>query len=109
MTSIFQGQDVVLSLVPQSLFTEQNKYVDAALKAGIKRFIPSEFGSDSRTEAFEKLLPKYAKKKLAIEYLKTKESEGLTWTSIITGAFFDWGLESKFWTVLMSTNHHTNS
>jgi hypothetical protein len=96
LTSIFKGQDAVLSLAGATQIGDQKSYVDAALKAGVKRFIPSEFGGDTRNDEFNKALPLFAGKKSVIEYLKTKESEGLSWTGIFSGPFYDWGLHVGF-------------
>ena len=71
-------------------FEEQKRFVDAAVHAGVKRFIPSEFSANSQNEAVLKLLPLFGQKKELIEYLKIKELEGLTWTGIATSALFDW-------------------
>ncbi len=40
------------------------------------------------------LVPLYADKAKVIDYLKTKEGTGLSWTAVHAGQFFDWGLES---------------
>ena len=64
--------------------------IDAAVKAGVKRFVPSEFGCDTRNEKAMTLLPRHFKGKLeTVQYLKEKEKDDLTWTSFVTGPFFD--------------------
>ncbi|KAG7122159.1 Oxidoreductase BOA1 like protein [Verticillium longisporum] len=91
-----EGQDVVISMVTGLAAGDQNILVDAAIAAGVKRFLPSEFGPPSRDAAFaalnQAILPL---KTAAVDYLKTKESQ-ISWTSIVTGAFFDWALDSGF-------------
>ena len=74
----------------------QKKYIDAAIAAGVKRFIPSEFGSDISDPEIVKLVPIFQPKVEATEYLKSKESETFSWTSVTTGPFFDWGLKVGF-------------
>lgn len=71
-------------------FGEQKKYIDAAITAGVKRFIPSEFSSNTPSPAVVQLLPLFGLKKEVLEYLKTKETSGLTWTAIVTALLFDW-------------------
>jgi hypothetical protein len=61
----------------------------------VQRFLPSEYGSDITNDNLNSLIPVFAPKVAVIDYLKTKESE-ISWTSIITGAFFDWGLKVSF-------------
>jgi len=41
-------------------------------------------------------IPLFGWKLDAVAHLKTKEKEGLTWTAIISGPFFDWGLRMGF-------------
>ncbi|KAJ0298715.1 hypothetical protein COL516b_009800 [Colletotrichum fioriniae] len=47
LVKILAGQDAVVSMLPIMALGEQQKIVEAAIKAGVKRFIPSEYGSDS--------------------------------------------------------------
>lgn len=61
----------------------------------MQRFLPSEYGSDVTNDKLNSLIPVFAPKIAVIDYLKSKESE-ISWTSIITGAFFDWGLKVSF-------------
>jgi len=89
LKSAFQGADAVVSLVGNSAFGDQNKYIDAAIAAGVQRFVPSEFGSDATNDKLNKLIPVFGPKIATVDYLKSKESE-ISWSSIITGAFFDW-------------------
>ena len=91
----FQGQDAVISLVGGLALGDQNKLIEAAIAAGVKRFLPSEFGSntaDSRTRA---AVPVFNTKFDTVNYLKSKE-DFISWTSVITGPFFDWGLKVGF-------------
>ena len=86
----FEGQDAVISTIATANASQQNAFADAAIKAGVKRFVPSEFGSDTSNEKAMAILPQYfAGKKATVEYLKGKEKEGLTWTAFVTGPFFE--------------------
>ncbi|KAJ6178910.1 hypothetical protein N7519_009371 [Penicillium mononematosum] len=96
LEAAFKGKDVVISAVGASAFGEQKKFVDAAVRAGVKRFIPSEFSVNSQNDAVVQLLPLFGQKKELIEYLKSKETDGLTWTGIATSGLFDWGLANGF-------------
>jgi len=92
----FKGQDAVISAIATANVLQQKKMADAAIKAGVKRFVPSEFGSDTRNEKAMAILPQYFEKKVAtVDYLKTKEKEGLTWTAFVTGPFFELSVESS--------------
>ena len=86
----FKGQDAVISTIATSGAGQQKAIIDAAIKAGVKRFVPSEFGSDTRNEKAMAILPQYFKGKAeTVEYLKEKEKEGMTWAAFVTGPFFD--------------------
>lgn len=74
---------------------DQNKLIDAAIAAGVKRFLPSEYGSNTLDERGREIVPIFNAKLETIKYLKTKEKE-ISWTSIVTGPFFDWGLRVAF-------------
>ncbi|KAF1916954.1 isoflavone reductase family protein [Ampelomyces quisqualis] len=88
LKSALKGQDVVVSLVASSVIGEQLKFVDAAIAAGVQRFLPSEFGSDT-ADSRTHFIPFSKAKYDIVKYLKSKESQ-LSWTSVITGPFFDW-------------------
>lgn len=90
LVSAFRGQDAVVSNIGAAAFLDQKKMIDAAIEAGVKRFIPSEFSVDSMSPTVRDLLPLFEQKKEILEYLKTKEGKGMTWTGIATGPFFDW-------------------
>jgi hypothetical protein len=62
--------------------------VDAAIAAGVQRFLPSEFGSDT-ADSRTHFIPISRTKYDIVKYLQSNESQ-LSWTSIITGPFFDW-------------------
>lgn len=86
----FQGQDTIISTIATVGVALQKKFIDAAIKAGVKCFVPSEFGGDTLNKSSVTMIPQYFKAKLeTVEYLKAKEKEGLTWTAFITGPFFD--------------------
>ncbi|KAJ4381073.1 hypothetical protein N0V86_003420 [Didymella sp. IMI 355093] len=90
-----QGQDVVISLVGGTALGDQQKLIDASIAAGVKRFVPSEFGSDTPSPRTREIVPLFEAKTGAVAYLKSKES-AISWTSVITGPFFDWGLKVGF-------------
>lgn len=90
-----QGQDAVISLVGGNALGDQEKLIDASIAAGVKRFFPSEFGSDTPNPRAREIVPFFAAKTGAVAYLKSKES-AISWTSVITGAFLDWGFKVGF-------------
>ncbi|OAP58316.1 hypothetical protein AYL99_07406 [Fonsecaea erecta] len=97
LTAALQGVKVVVSTLATASIGEQNPLIDASVAAGVERFLPSEFGSDTcnpKTAAF----PVFKFKVATQEYLKSKakENPSFSYTLVITGPFFDWGLEYGF-------------
>lgn len=99
LTVALKGQDAVVSAMSFGVIGGQYPIVDAAIAAKVKRFIPSEFGANSRTiekQGFGALLQQKVK---ALDYIieKSNENTWFTWTGIATGLFFDWGLSLGVW------------
>ncbi|KAK5724183.1 hypothetical protein LTR17_013565 [Elasticomyces elasticus] len=81
----FKGQDAVVNAT--TAVEEQYRFIDAAVEAGVKHYVPSEFGLDnSRAEARAMCALFDGKGKIA-EYLESKKSTGLTWHAIACGIF----------------------
>ncbi|EHK27012.1 uncharacterized protein TRIVIDRAFT_55230 [Trichoderma virens Gv29-8] len=97
LTAALAGQDVVVSTVgSEGLNNEQKKLVDAAVAAGVKRFLPSEYGCDLSNELAAKL-PVFAHKIEVEKYLEEKaKTTPLTYTYVYSGPFLDWGLQYDF-------------
>lgn len=86
----FKGQDVVISTIATANAKQQEHLIDLAVEAGVQRFVPSEFGSDNRNEKAMEILPQYfGGKRATVEYLISKEKEGLTWSAFTVGPFFE--------------------
>lgn len=92
LLAAFKGQDAVISTIATVSIPLQKRIIDAAVKAGVRRFVPSEFGSDTGNAKAMALLPQYFKgKEETVEYLKEvcKENPGFAWTAFVTGPFFE--------------------
>jgi hypothetical protein len=93
LKAAMQGQDVIISMVGPAQASEQQRYVDAAIAAGVQRFFPSEFGPYSRQSLYSSLSPYVAQPKNAlVDYLRSKEQQ-ISWTAVICGGFFEWAME----------------
>ncbi|KAJ5818254.1 hypothetical protein N7474_003845 [Penicillium riverlandense] len=92
------GQDVVVNTlgvgaVPRDIHL---RLVDAAVAAGVKRFLPSEYGSDT-THPNTAKLPVFGDKVAVQEHLKNvSQQSGLTYTILVNGPFLDWGIKTGF-------------
>ena len=95
LVDAFKGQDAVIALLPTFEIRQQFRIIDAAVKAGVKRFVPSEFGLNDLQLKVQDLIPTSKDKGEVIEYLRSKEEAGLSWTAIATGTQIPWwGLRS---------------
>lgn len=90
IVAAFKGQDVVIDLAPLFNVDQHKAFIDAAIKAGVKRYLGPEFGAKSTDPRTIEAVPMFQGKTAVAEYLISKETEGLTWTGVLTGNFFDW-------------------
>ncbi|ORY70031.1 uncharacterized protein BCR38DRAFT_98117 [Pseudomassariella vexata] len=96
LKSALQGQDAVVSAAATAAIGNQHPIVDAAVATGVKRFIPSEFGVNTRIETNPGLKTMLQGKVKTLDYIieKGNANPSFTWTGLTTGLFFDWGLAS---------------
>lgn len=96
LKAAFQGQDAVVSVVGEAGIPGQKLMVDAAIAAGVKRFLPSNFGSNMANPNSRKL-PVFAPKVAVEDYIieKSKTSESFTYTFVYNGGFTDFAIQNK--------------
>ncbi|KAI1364927.1 hypothetical protein F5Y08DRAFT_195927 [Xylaria arbuscula] len=93
LTAAFQGQDAVISTLGFGGFSAQQRLVEAALKAHVKRFVPSEFGSDTKNSKTAGLAV-FADKVALQKFLENEAAKGnISYTYIYNGPFLDWGIK----------------
>jgi hypothetical protein len=105
LTSAFHGQDAIISCLPMRAIQQEIVCIDAAIAAGVKWFVPSEWGCPTTPEMVE-LLPILGVKQKSVEYLRKKEKEGLNWTAVCPGLFLDW---VRFFPLSFPTRVHETS
>jgi DNA-binding NarL/FixJ family response regulator len=86
---VLRGQDAVISAIGATGFQSQKTVIDAAIAAGVRRFLPSEFSANTLSDAVRSLVPAFVPKMEILDYLKEKGSTGLTWTGLAVGALLD--------------------
>lgn len=96
LKAAFANQDAVVSVIGAPGVPAQKVAIDAAVAAGVKRFIPSEFGINTR-EVRGRPIGKILEGKIGVvdylqEVVNNQEGEegGFSWTGLSTGLFFDW-------------------
>ncbi|KAM3506036.1 hypothetical protein MY11210_007728 [Beauveria gryllotalpidicola] len=93
LAKALHGQDAVLCFINPGALDTESVIIDAAASAGVKWFIPSEFGHDTLDRRVLEALPLLQGKAKVVSQLRAKEHQGMQWTGIVTGLFFDWGLK----------------
>ena len=78
LVDVFEGQDAVVSAIATLDVTQQHAIVDAAAAAGVKRFLPSEFGGDTSAEDVGDIAAFAKGKQELVEHVRSKEAGGLT-------------------------------
>jgi len=71
----------------------------AASTPGLRKIIPADYGScDSTTQRAQELVPIFKKKAAIRDRLQelAGQNRDFSWTSIVCGHFFDWGLRENF-------------
>ncbi|KAG2441235.1 hypothetical protein HYH02_010078 [Chlamydomonas schloesseri] len=94
LVSALKGQEIVISTVGAAALAEQPKLIEAAKAAGVRRFVPSEFGLDSCAPGIREYFPALGYKYAAQDALK---ASGLEYTFIITGFFLETQFTSVFY------------
>lgn len=96
LVEALRGQDAVVSSLASAALSKQLLLVDAAAKAGVRRFLPSEFGSNTVHEKTSQL-PCFGDKVAVQKALQKHAAAGnLTYTVVANGPFFDWGIKVGF-------------
>jgi uncharacterized protein YbjT (DUF2867 family) len=86
------GLDAVVSVAATVAVGTQKAVIDAAFASGVRRFIPSEYGVNTRGVQGTALGTILGGKTAIVDYLieKSKENPEFSWTGLSTGLFFDW-------------------
>ncbi|KAJ8120964.1 hypothetical protein ONZ43_g2466 [Nemania bipapillata] len=92
LTTALQGQDAIVSTLGLGALAKQFYLIEAAVKANVKRFIPSEFGPDTTNSKTAALAVSAGK--VAVQKALVTEAAGgrISYTYIFTGPLLDWCL-----------------
>jgi len=93
----FKGQDAVVSAVPDPQLEQEKTMIQAAIEAGVKRVVPSEYSSNLEAKAKEVNLEIVAEKLKIRNYIEEIGETGkIEWSSINNGPFLDLGVKVGF-------------
>ncbi|KAG9519812.1 NAD(P)-binding protein, partial [Aureobasidium melanogenum] len=95
LTKAFTNQDAVVCVVGPGGIALQKTFVDAAVAAGVKRFIIDDFGWGPTTKGFEEFGAIHASRREGWDYAagNAREVEEFTWTGLSTGNPIDWAMK----------------
>ena len=91
LVNALKGKDALVVSI-RGLVDLQKRLADAALEAGVKQFIPGDFGScDSQDERVRRVVSLYEKKTEIRNYAEelSARHDGFAYTSVVCGHFFD--------------------
>ena len=86
----FHDQEVVICATGYSAHPAHYKLIDAAVQAGVRLFIPSEWGFDNADVKNQELNPVFKGKAEVEAYLHSKESDTFSWTAVATSIWLEW-------------------
>ncbi|KAJ2812580.1 hypothetical protein FBU31_007572, partial [Coemansia sp. 'formosensis'] len=90
-STAFAGIDTVVSVVAVAGLPSQIPMIDGAIAAGVKWFIPSEYGVANYSSAWMPFKGPLAAKEQVLDYLVgTAKPKGLAYTAIYTGLALDY-------------------
>lgn len=105
LASALGGIDAVVSTMGSRAVPEQKTLIEAAVSAGVRRFVPSEFGCDTVNPNNAKL-PVYGSKVMIQELLKEKAASnpGFSYTLLMNNAFWNSGVRAG---LIVNIKEHT--
>lgn len=88
----FKGQDAVIDLIAQNSLDERKKVINAAVDAGVQRFIPSEFSGNMENKNNVSVVPLFAERVAVRDYIngKAAANPNFSYTTLSNGPFYDW-------------------
>ncbi|KAK1540794.1 NmrA-like family protein [Colletotrichum paranaense] len=95
----FTGQEVVIVSFRLRDLDQHLRIAEAASAAGVKHFIPADFGSiDADNPRARELIPLYGWKRAVRQKAQelADKNPDFAWTGIVCGHFFDWGVKEGF-------------
>jgi hypothetical protein len=98
LSEVLYGHKIVIASFPISTpVRSQDALIDASVAAGVSRFFPSKFGTDTENQRSGELSV-FANKVQALDYVRAKVATNpdFRYIALCPGVFLDWGLEVGF-------------
>ncbi|KAI8722734.1 NmrA domain-containing protein [Fusarium sp. LHS14.1] len=88
LEQVLKGQDVVIMLLPPESTVDHQTVIDAAVRAGVKRFFPSEYGVRTYHPEFANNVLLATKKRSIVKHLE-KTQDVMSWTGLMCNPWVD--------------------
>ncbi|KFA70652.1 hypothetical protein S40285_08404 [Stachybotrys chlorohalonatus IBT 40285] len=96
LISAFRGQDAIVNCMTSLAVSNQIRFIDAAVAAGVRRYVASEYGLNNNNPQARALNSVFREKGEVQDYLRAKESTGLEWMAIACGMWLKWSALHDF-------------
>lgn len=97
LITAFRGQDVVISCLTTLSTSDQFRFIDAAVAAGVRRYVPSEYGLNNTRADAQALNVVFRDKGAVQAYLREKAREGvIEWMGVSCGMWIGWSMRNDF-------------
>lgn len=90
VTQVLKGQDALISAVSFESVSSQSLLIDAAIAAGVRRFIPSNYGSDFENKTLRTFPAFRDRVKIDDELREKVPGTGMSFTTIVNGVVIDY-------------------
>ncbi|KAH8674691.1 hypothetical protein BGZ60DRAFT_504493 [Tricladium varicosporioides] len=92
LTQVLKGQDALISAVSFESISSQTLLIDAAISAGVRRFIPSNYGSDFENKTLRTFPAFRDRIKIDDELRRKVPGTGMSFTTVVNGVVIDYGM-----------------
>lgn len=90
------NQDALVNTITSTSVSEQYRFIDAAIEAGVKRYVTSEYGLNNLDQRARGLNSVFDEKGAIQDYLRGKVNDGsiggMTWHAIACGMWIKWSV-----------------
>lgn len=95
LVAAFTNQDAVINCVTTLAVRTQLRIISAAVEAGVRRFVPSEYGLNNNNPAARALNSVFREKGEVQDYLRTLEHR-MEWMAVANGMWLKWSATHEF-------------
>lgn len=95
LVAAFTDQDAVINCVTTLALGTQLRIISAAAEAGVRRYVPSEYGLNNNNPAARALCPVFREKGEVQDHLRTLEHR-MEWMTVASGMWIKWSATHEF-------------